>query len=442
MIFINKKSFKRLGKWSLIILIIFAILIFGFAGAQKIIAAYKIKAIKEKLAAKKIPMIWDELLSGLEGVNKSENANKALLTSIKAMPGLDDWSEEDTKHLLIEGYSSPPEIDKPFTNDMLVAMQRRVNETRDSLANVDEQVKQNPILNKDVSFIGDYSSPFSEIRDCISLYVVHVLHYVSKGDGDKSLDITINGLAFSEVLNNGAVLIDGLVKLACEDMMLRNLEQILARTSPSDKNLSKLDNYLCKPYSGLRPSLYGEIVYTFRMGDFLCEEREEIDKYIKNGMATEKEPFYRRVLTSWPFTRGWVRMYQAYQLEMVYGIIEAWDCPWEEYKSKVKELNNGMPILYTDKGVFGNYNEMMLSVELKNKGCYAIARIAIAIERYSQQNKKLPKELKQLVPKYIDVLPNNAFSGKTFKFESDGKKGKIVFEIPDSRSFEFKLISE
>jgi len=52
-----------------------------------------------------------------------------------------------------------------------------------------------------------------------------------------------------------------------------------------------------------------------------------------------------------------------------------------------------------------------------HKNLVSSARLGIAIERYRQKKGKLPAELNALVPKYIDAIPNDPFTGKPLNWE-------------------------
>lgn len=73
--------------------------------------------------------------------------------------------------------------------------------------------------------------------------------------------------------------------------------------------------------------------------------------------------------------------------------------------------------------------ESLIRVEQKwfnNEATFLVTQVLIALKCYKLEHGQLPDSLNELVPKYIDQIPEDPYDGKPFKYS---KKEKIVYSV-------------
>jgi hypothetical protein len=75
----------------------------------------------------------------------------------------------------------------------------------------------------------------------------------------------------------------------------------------------------------------------------------------------------------------------------------------------------------------------VISMDLSNRAQLRAARVGVAIERYRLANGKLPENLAELVPAYLDAVPKDPFDGQELRYKRL-EKGYVVYSIGEDGS--------
>jgi hypothetical protein len=71
--------------------------------------------------------------------------------------------------------------------------------------------------------------------------------------------------------------------------------------------------------------------------------------------------------------------------------------------------------------------------EIESLARLRVAQAALAIERFRLANGRLPKELNELIPRFLPVVPTDPFDGARLRYKPR-PKGYVVYSIgPDGR---------
>ena len=96
--------------------------------------------------------------------------------------------------------------------------------------------------------------------------------------------------------------------------------------------------------------------------------------------------------------------------------------------AKTNEIPKTHVLLRQFLPAFGHF----IITDLKNITKLRTVQAALAVQRYSLKNNKLPDSLKTLVPDYLDVVPLDPFDGKELKYKKLDK-GFVIYSIGEDK---------
>lgn len=421
---------KRVGQGFGLLIIL--ILLAGFVCNQ--VANAKLKAVLVTMEKEGIPTTWEsyktQFLDGHIGFSDRSN----LVVALQGMAALPKLSDERRKVLPIEGSVKLPEPNQPIPVEMMIAASERLKETTSAVAILRQIASLRPPW-ASAPITNDAGRCFAlpTIRQAVRLQVMSAIYNAEKGNTDLAIDAISGGLMVGSVPHNGSVMIDELVRLACEDVSIMSLEYVLCKTSPSPEQLNRIEEFLL-PYSDIRSGMIGEVVWIRAMGTSLMNDLYELDS---------SHRWMRRPLV----LSGWASTVEARQMNLLRQIIGKWGCSWGEISAfaKSKEPEERKFVFVTDMYA-DMYADIYLGIkrkELRSHGIRDCARIAVAIKKYSQAFGALPESLDSLSPKFIENVPPEPFFGKPFSYVRDGNKGVISFHVPDDeRAAVFRVYAQ
>ncbi|GEM_PF-2840011 len=225
-----------------------------------------------------------------------------------------------------------------------------------------------------------------------------ISEYNSNSEG--VLSSFVNSIKFQSSLNNEPFVISYLTQLNCQWMICDDLRWLICRghldnddLSVISKTIQQMDNYQAVKISFQSERVFiEENTKEFLEVEFVSDEQKAqmlkfVDKYI--SIADQK-------------------ITQAVQASL----------------AEAKEIK--------EKGdLIGNSLSCFPSVIIKSAQMTTEVRLlttALAIERYRLKNEKLPKELKELVPEFLESVPEDPFDGKPVRYKPQ-EKGYWLYSV-------------
>ena len=92
-----------------------------------------------------------------------------------------------------------------------------------------------------------------------------------------------------------------------------------------------------------------------------------------------------------------------------------------------------VPKIYVMLHVLMPARSRIFQVSLHNNARLRTVRVGLAIERYRLANGKLPENLAELVPAYLDTVPKDPFDGQELRYKRI-EKGYVVYSIGEDGS--------
>ena len=123
--------------------------------------------------------------------------------------------------------------------------------------------------------------------------------------------------------------------------------------------------------------------------------------------------------------------------------VEASQVPIPDGLKSLEGLDDGLGDMFMDlphkpyypiiTEAFAPAPHLALSAHGKQLGLVRATRSALAVERYRLAKSSLPEVLDELVPEYIEAIPEDPFDGKPLRYKKLDK-GYVVYSIgPDGK---------
>ncbi len=435
------KNHAKLKRWLARIVIViglFAVLVLGAVLAQSIIATQKLKTVHTRLEQESIPLSWSELYDVFPNVEIHLAAQSHLFSALDGLANIPSLSDEEKNMLPVEGYATLPEIPSNLPPTMVTVLDGRLQNVLAAVGIVRKAISEEPFWLVPPTDVFDDTkmSRLAAIRQAARLFKMFAVLHSELDDPVAASEAVIDGFRLAAVPNRGSLLIDELVRFACEGIAIESLERVLAKTNPSDESLQELKSIL-SDHRDMRTGILGEIIHTRLIYDSMSES--DIKTLIE---IFHESSLLQRLVTYLPIPSGWVRMNEAYHLEFLHHVTDTWHLPWPDFTNRYAEASSSIPRVYFLPILFGQYT-CAKSRELRAAGAWRCGRIAIAIKLYSQKHGNLPSSLTDLVPTFLEDLPTEPFYGQPFEYTNDGKTGTLRFAYPDSdRDFNFRVFAD
>lgn len=437
------KKHPRLKRWLTRIGIfvgLVAIFILVAILAQAVIATQKLKSIHVQLERDSIPLSWHELHQQFSDIGAHLAAQPKFFAALDNLTNLPHLSNAQKELLPVEGYAELPEPGGHVPPDVITALNDRVGAVAATLEAVREAVATEPfwLVVPTNAFDVPTLSRLATVRQAARLFNMSAILYAENDDPSAATQAVLDGISLAEVPHRGSLLIDELVRVACEGLAVRSLEYVLAKTDPSPGQLRELSSKM-STHSDMRTGILGEIVYTKQI-------YAAMPALIRADMRTivelsDSEP-WQYVIAYLPVSSGWIRMNEAYHLELLHQVVGIWDLPWQDFTNRYAQVSDAIPWPYFLTNLSKDVYSSAKNRELMAAGAWRCGRIAIAIELYSQDHDGLPRTLRDLVPEYLEAVPTEPFFGRPFVYAQDGNSGTLSFACPDlGKDFKFKVLA-
>ncbi len=408
--------------------------------ALSLMASFKLKSVVAAIEADSIPLTWQELYGQLPKPDTHPQAQSNLFAALDALAELPELSREAMQRLPVEGVAELPDPSTNLPPPMVSSLELRLDDVKTVLADLRDALADDPVwlVLRSYKSGSPYNGRYSAIRRTARLLCMSAVLHSARHETEAAVDAVIAGMKASQVLGTGGMVVDELVRLACEGLAIRSLEHLLAKTDPSSDDLLVIDTLL-SDLDGERSVVAGEMIHMRQMYGL---PRTEIISCTRAMLAwRDTTPWYCLPLYL-PRGTGWVRMNEAYHLGLLHTIGRIWALPWNEFNRQYDEALRRVPRLFYISRIYCGAYSSIKNRELRANGARDCGRIAIAIERYSRQNGRLPETLSGLVPDYLNAIPTNPFDGSPITYEADEHVGVLSFPYPEDKGeFRFQVFA-
>ena len=434
----GKKMTKnpRLKRWLLrtgIALGFIVLLLFCAAGAHSLIADQKLKSVYAQLRQDSIPLTWEEYYKLFPNVEAHLAAQPQFFAALDNLSNLQSlYKLKGEERFVIS--PCKPELGDNATSEMLIELENYVSPLAPALGVINEAVASEPLwrfMPNDDPSNARVPSRFVQVRDVARQFQRTAILHAERNEPMEAAQAVVDGIQLAEVLNRSANALDAMIRFILERTALQSLEYVLAKTDPPRKSLLEVKTLLSK-HSGIRNAMLGEFVFVKQNCAAWAElSPSDLEEMIMIEELTSIDGSYawEKLLVYLTLVPGWMRMNEAYCLELFHSAINNWNLPWQDFKNRHEQAFDSIPWVYFLPNFF-NTDTRLKKNELGVAGSWACGHIAVAIELYSQEHGKLPDTLDELVPKYLEEVPGQPFCTKPLAYKKNGNAGTLSFSDP------------
>ncbi len=384
------------------------------------------KSLRNELArirAAGEPLTFKELKEGLPEIDEKENAGRYYAAALELQicssisSAYDDLRE---KYLI----ASESQKDKAILDKVGEALEanREVLELLDRAANMPQHDWDSRI---------EYGMAacmrrLGPIRILAKMLSMRCKYLIIKGDPDGAVNSIISALKMAGSQKRQPILVVYLVRKSCVALACSDVRYVLENSRPSEAVLTKLQQILLEhdlPQALVRVMMAERVYANSLMINVMPDDIKQ--QLRADGSMANLQGRWPVNIGRSPFTK---QMAVGY-LHNIAEFIEVVRKPWPGIYHASKKYAS------RDKSLFGRLSAPALARTVVIHGRYLAlvrwARAAIAVHRYQRDNGKVPDTLQDLVPKYINAVPQDPFSGREMLYKHD-QDGYVIYSVGDN----------
>lgn len=257
--------------------------------------------------------------------------------------------------------------------------------------------------------------PFSELRGCAQLLKLAAVNHAQKGDVAAAVSSIEDLLRMSDSLRDEPRLISYFVQSAYAGLGVRSLERALSLTAFTDSQLRELDDALA--VTAGRIDLARALALE-RCAVIDCIRDPSLVEPSKIGSAIFKLPGVQ--------SQGIIDM-----LDHLGDCIQAAGLQGPQRQMRFKEIEarlSGLSHLHLAAKIMAPPLARTSQLDARVHAHLDLGRTAGAIERYRLAKGKLPEQLPDLVPAYLEQVPVDPFDGQPIRYRRT-EPGYVLWSI-------------
>lgn len=310
----------------------------------------------------------------------------------------------------------------PFSNDLKNDIERWLAEYAETLALL-HQAAQYPAC--DFGLPPEYCSlPFLGIlRQGVRLLLVEAMLAAQEGDTQKTMESLTAAFAASRSVQSDPHFSAHVERIYINRITLDALQRILSSASFSDAQLLQLQTTLraLNDPVHLTNALIGERIILLShyktAARVIRDHADRMDQDIVNAIPGKTSTLIYAANFS-----GWNRLDQIWTMRIMNEMIDASRLPYP----KLLDVKNAIRRKAGQKGGFmPRISDVFLPELSYNCRLFAedtaylrLAETALAAERYRLANGRLPQQLTDLTPMFIDAVPQDPFDGAPLRYQT------------------------
>lgn len=264
----------------------------------------------------------------------------------------------------------------------------------------------------------------SKLRWEAENFRIHGLMAAERGDVDGAINDLEAEARVGETLAKEPVLISQLVRMACNQMVLEDMERLLSRRSLSDRQLEKLETLVdrLEMKGALRMSLVAERAFDLNVLSFSPKVLARMSSS-SDGGSDESDAAGYRVWRDIMSATGWKDADTLLTLNTLGKVITLADRDDSEAITEAEQVIHQATIAarrFPPKLVSAMLLPALAGLPAKfaaYEGERRAAVVGLAIECYRTDHQgRLPERLEDLEPKFLSGIPKDPFDGAPIRF--------------------------
>jgi hypothetical protein len=409
----NKRSRHRFKMWHAIVgLALFLLVLSHITGS------YKLRKRLQELREQGYPLAIEELNSMYKIPEGARNAADVYLAAFS------NFMEWDKAGMSALSKARSPERTEPLDDSARQLLEKFLSKNQKTFTLLHEAASiehcRYPI---DLTKPLNWDDPlFNNTLNCARLLYIDVLIQCENNAPDKALASIRANIMLAGSMNIPTI--DYRLRYtALRNWTYRSIQRILNRIPLSDEQLQNLSEWIKAP--GIDKDFKRLLIVEQCLGiDILRAPIRQI------ASRTEYGKGILLMLVPWKMLGLCYRDTLAF-IDLMQKLIDAMDLPNPErlaaFKAVQESINAGGR-MGTLTGMIWPIRTYLLNIDVRHLALLRTTQIALAVERYRLAEGSLPKSLDNLVPAYMDAIPDDPFDGSPLKYHVR-KSGYVVYSV-------------
>ena len=400
-----EKRFTLKG-WHIALAIL--VVLVGLIGLYFVVRKNKVEERVKALRAAGYPTTFAELTEYTKLPAGVENAAEVYLRAFAVFV-----RPVDDPNVPVLGAGHWPDRGVPLPKPMTKGIADCLADNRQCLALLHEAVGI-----EHCRYDSDYNQMMSQgegIRHSALLLNLSTIYHANQGDAAAALACIKGGLRVGDSLQKEPALISHLVRIACIAVALGGLERSLSLTTFTDPQLKELSDALTRTGSTLD---FAQVLVTERC--FMIETCRNPWRSAPPGQSPPPRMF-----------PGFRQTWLGDTLDFMAEYIETAQQPpverlaqFRQTQRKIDQLPFWHMMIRISVPALGRAGEL----DLRVRAHLDLAQTALALERHRLATGKLPQQLDELVPQYLEKAPLDPFDGQPIRYHP-GTPGYVLYSI-------------
>jgi len=423
---------RRKLKVSHILIVLLLIAIGGFVLYRWQLRS-KLQARIDAIRAAGYPVTCAELDDWYSIPKDAENAAYVILD---AAPYYRDANEAERKLMPIVGKAEFPPRTEPLSEEAKKLIEQYLIDNKQALellhkAAAIEHSRYLIDLGEGMDVVLPY---LSGIRRSVQLLNLEAVLHAENGKPQSAARSAASSFGITRSLAKEPIIVSQLVRVACQALSILVLERAINRTELTDEQLVELGQSItdAEDNSAIAHAFAGErcaVLSVFRDPTSLNPEFFDGDELF--GVDIPPAPVLELYKALGLLDKGAI-----IYLDLMAGYIEVTQLPEQQRQGAAEMLDakfesiSGIHVLLHE---FMPAFSRVITVDLKVTAQLRTAQAGLAIERYRLAAGKLPDEIADLVPNYLDAVPKDPFDGEDLRYKRL-EMGFVVYSIGEDGS--------
>lgn len=257
---------------------------------------------------------------------------------------------------------------------------------------------------------------------------------IEAGEVKEAVTSVQSAVALAHSLRNEPVLISQLVRIACRAIAVRSLEHVLNRLDLSDEQLNRLAE-------AFRTEEDSELLLRAMVGErcFGIDRFELLkDRKLQGELV---DPLYKA--SNIYFGLGMFHRDYKYYLDSMGRFVQAARMPFPERLAAARDLVSQLEELGPGEGRhFLDFKPICAfllpalgrsaTVDANSMALIRMAATTLAVERYRLTYCKLPGEIGELIPDFMEAVPVDPFNGLPLSYKRLGR-GFVIYSVGEDK---------
>ncbi len=410
-------------KFSHILIMLFLACIAAFAIFRFSVKS-KLKTRIESIRAAGYPVTVEELDKWYSIPEDAENAAYIIMD---AFSYYQDWDKDVMESLPLVGKEKLPPRTQPLTDETKTLIAQYLSDNKKAVELLHEAASfehsRYPI---DLSLgAGVRLDHLGEIRKGVRLLSLEVMLHSDNNQPQLAARSIISMLGVANSLKDEPLNVSQLARRGCQGLGISILERAVNRTEFTDEQFLEFSNVIAKSedFSSVSRAFAGQrcnILSLMQMSGTVIPEiagpgippAPVLELYKALGLADLD------AITCIDFTNDYI---EAAQLPLNQSHKAA-----EGIKNRFQRLSKIHLLTHILMSSFSR----IIDIHLRNIAHLRAAGVALAIERYRLAEGRLPETLTDLVPAYLEAVPDDPFDGTEIKYKKLDK-GYVVYSVDE-----------